>query len=129
MAHSLEVRSAFLDTDVVEDVARLPGSLKIRDGATKYLLRRAAARYFPGEMINRPKEGFLMPVTEWMLTDLQPWVRDTLSPARLAVHKLFDDEQVRKLVNRAYEPNADYTAVNKVLALVMFQEWYELYLR
>jgi asparagine synthase (glutamine-hydrolysing) len=128
MAHSLEVRSAFLDTEVVEYVARLPGSLKIRDGATKYLLRRAASRYFPGEMIDRPKEGFLMPITQWVLSDLQPWVRDTLSPARLAAHKLFDDEQVRKLVNRAYEPNADYTAVNKVLALLMFQEWYELYL-
>ena len=80
MAHSLEVRSAFLDTEVVEYVAQLPGSLKIHNGETKYVLKQAAARYFPEEMIRRPKEGFLMPVTEWVLGDLQPWVRETLSP-------------------------------------------------
>ena len=128
MAHSLEVRSAFLDTEVVEYVASLPGSLKIRNGETKYLLKRAAARYFPDEMINRPKEGFLMPVAEWMLTDLQPWVRETLSPERLALHGMFDPERVGELVDQLYQPGADYTMVNKVLALVIFQEWYELYL-
>jgi asparagine synthase (glutamine-hydrolysing) len=128
MAHSLEVRSAFLDTEVVEYVASLPGSLKIRNGETKYLLKRAAGRYFPDEMINRPKEGFLMPVSEWVLTDLQPWVRDTLSPQRLGLHGLFDKDRVGELVERLYQPGADYTAVNKVLALVIFQEWYELYL-
>jgi asparagine synthase (glutamine-hydrolysing) len=128
MAHSLEVRSAFLDTDVVEYVARLPGSLKIRDGQTKYVLKQAAARYFPDEMIRRPKEGFLMPVTRWILGELQPWVRETLSPERLALHGVFDAARVGDLVNRLYAPGADYHAVNRVLALVIFQEWYEMYL-
>ena len=90
MAHSLEVRSAFLDTEVVEFVASLPGSLKIRNGETKYILKQAAARYFPEEMIRRPKEGFLMPITQWVLGELQPWVRETLAPERLALHGLFD---------------------------------------
>src|SRR4029453_2494584 len=94
MAHSLEVRSAFLDTEVVEYVASLPGSLKIHNGETKYILKQAAARYFPEEMIRRPKEGFLMPVTEWVLGDLQPWVRATLSPERLAAPRLFHPRPV-----------------------------------
>jgi asparagine synthase (glutamine-hydrolysing) len=128
MAHSLEVRSAFLDTDVVEYVASLPGSLKIRDGQTKYLLKRAAARYFPDEMIHRPKEGFLMPVTRWVLDDLEDWVRETLSPERLALHGLFETNRVSQFVDRLYEAGADYRAVNRVLALVIFQEWYEIYL-
>jgi len=128
MAHSLEVRSAFLDTDVVEYVAGLPGSLKIHDGETKYVLKRAAARYFPDEMIRRPKEGFLMPVTEWVLGDLQPWVRATLAPDRLALHGIFEPSRVQQLVDRLYAGGADYMAVNKVLALVVFQEWYEMYL-
>ena len=128
MAHSLEVRSAFLDTDVVEYVAGLPGSLKIRNGQTKYVLKQAAARYFPEEMIRRPKEGFLMPVTNWVLGDLQPWVRQTLSPERLAMHGLFDARAVQALVESLYRPGADYRAVNRVLALVIFQEWYEMYL-
>ena len=128
MAHSLEVRSAFLDTEVVEYVASLPGSLKIHNGETKYILKQAAARYFPAEMVRRPKEGFLMPVTQWVLGDLQPWVRDTLSRERLAGHGVFDADRVGELVERLYEPGADYRAVNRVLALVIFQEWYEMYL-
>jgi asparagine synthase (glutamine-hydrolysing) len=128
MAHSLEVRSAFLDTDVVEYVASLPGSLKIRNGETKYVLKRAAARYFPDEMIYRPKEGFLMPVTRWVLEDLEGWVRNTLSSERLAMHGLFEARSVGQLLDRLYQPGADYRAVNRVLALVIFQEWYEMYL-
>lgn len=128
MAHSLEVRSAYLDTDFVTFVARLPGRVKIRLGETKYLLKQAARRYFPAEMVDRPKEGFLMPVTEWMLGDLQPYVRDTLAPSRLGRHGFFDAAGVSALVDRLYQPGADYTHVNKVLALVVFQEWYDRYM-
>ncbi len=128
MAHSLEVRTAYLDTDLVTFVARLPGRVKIKLGDTKYLLKQAARRYFPAGMVDRPKEGFLMPVTQWLLGDLQSYVRDTLSPARLRRHDLFDAATVGALVDRLYQPGADYTDVNKVLAFVVFQEWYDLYL-
>ena len=128
MAHSLEVRSAYLDTDLVTFVARLPGRLKIKAGDTKYLLKQAARRYFPAEMVDRPKEGFLMPVTQWMLGDLQPYVRDTLSPSRLQRHGFFNVERVGALIDRLYQPGADYTDVNKVLAFIVFQEWYDLYM-
>ena len=128
MAHSLEVRSAFLDTDVVEYVASLPGSLKIHAGQTKYLLKQAARRYFPADMVERPKEGFLMPIAEWLRGDLEPWVRETLHPARLARHDLFDAASVGSLVDTLYRPGADYRTANKVLALAIFQEWYEMYL-
>jgi asparagine synthase (glutamine-hydrolysing) len=128
MAHSLEVRSAFLDTEVVEYVARLPGSLKIRNNETKYILKRAAARYFPDEMIRRPKEGFLMPVTQWVLGGLEPWVRGVLSQERLRRHGLFDSTAVAGLIEKVFAPGADYRTVNKIMALVVFQEWYEMYL-
>jgi asparagine synthase (glutamine-hydrolysing) len=128
MAHSLEVRTAYLDTDVVEFVAGLPGRVKIKQGDTKYLLKQAALRFFPAEMVNRPKEGFLMPVTQWFLNDLQGYVRATLSPERLAGHGFFRQEEVDRLVSRLYQPGSDHTHVNKVLALVVFQEWYELYM-
>jgi asparagine synthase (glutamine-hydrolysing) len=128
MAHSLEVRTAYLDTDVVEFVAALPGRVKIKQGETKYLLKRAALRYFPAEMVNRPKEGFLMPVTQWFLNDLQDYVRATLSPDRLSSHGFFRQAEVDRLIDRLYQPGSDHTHVNKVLALVVFQEWYELYM-
>jgi asparagine synthase (glutamine-hydrolysing) len=128
MAHSLEVRTAYLDTDVVTFVAKLPGRLKIKLGDTKFLLKRAARKYFPADMIDRPKEGFLMPVTQWMLGDLQSYVRETLSTERLQRHGYFRPERVCALVDRLYQPGADYTDVNRVLALVVFQEWYDLYM-
>lgn len=129
MAHSLEVRSAYLDTDFVTFVAGLPGRLKIRDGETKYLLKQAARRFFPAEMVDRPKEGFLMPVTEWFQHDLQGYVRDTLDAERLSAHGLFRQEAVDALVDRLYRPGSDYRDVNRVLALVVFQEWFDLYMR
>ena len=128
MAHSLEVRTAFLDTDVVEFVAGLPGSLKMRGGETKYLLKQAALRYFPREMVFRPKEGFVMPVSDWLLHGLEDYVRQTLSPARLAKHALFDPDRVQALVDELYTGRHDYRFVNKVLALVVFQEWHDIYM-
>jgi asparagine synthase (glutamine-hydrolysing) len=128
MAHSLEVRTAYLDTDLVQFVAGLPGSIKIKDGETKYLLKRAAAKYFPPAMVSRRKEGFLMPVSEWLRHDLKDYVRETLSQQRLNRHGLFDVARVRELVDELYQDGSDYTLANKVFSLIVFQEWYELYM-
>ena len=128
MAHSLEVRSAYLDTDFVTAAARLPARMKIRGRETKFLLKHLARRYFPAEMIDRPKEGFLMPVTQWFQNDLEAYVRATLSPARLARHGLFRPEAVAAVLDRLYRPGSDYHDVNRVMALVIFQEWHERYL-
>ena len=128
MAHSLEVRSAFLDTEVVEYVARLPGSLKIRNGETKYILKQAAARYFPDEMIRRPKEGFLMPVTSGCSAICSRGCAQTLSPERLALHGIFDRRAWARWSIACTRRAPTTRAVNRVLALVIFQEWYEMYL-
>lgn len=128
MAHSLELRSPFLDTDLVEFVASLPGILKIHQGIPKYILKKAALRYFPEEMLFRPKEGFLMPITQWLLKDLQHYVREILSPQQLNKHGLFDVKAVQSMVADLYVGNKDYNYVNKVYALVIFQEWYNRYM-
>lgn len=128
MAHSLEVRTAYLDTDFVTFIAGLRGSLKIKNGETKYLLKQAARKYFPDEMVDRKKEGFLMPVTEWLSGDLESYVRDTLSDERLHRHGIFNPKQVHKLIDDLYTGRNDYRHVNKVFSLLVFQEWFDLYL-
>jgi asparagine synthase (glutamine-hydrolysing) len=65
MAVSLEVRSPFLDIDLVDFVRRLPTSRKYRRGTTKYLLRRALASLLPRETVRRPKQGFGVPIGKW----------------------------------------------------------------
>ena len=127
MAHSLEVRTAYLDTDVVTFVASLPDRMKIRDGETKYLLKQAALRYFPPEMVFRKKEGFVMPVSDWLSSGLQGYVGQVLSHERLARHSFFDPTEVARLVTEMQRHPGDYRHGNKVLALVTFQEWYDLY--
>jgi asparagine synthase (glutamine-hydrolysing) len=128
MAHSLEVRSAYLDTDFVTAAATLPARMKIRGGETKFLLKHIARRYFPAEMVDRPKEGFLMPIARWLQNDLEAYVRATLAPERLARHGVFRVEAVQALVDRLYQPGSDYHDVNRVLALVIFQEWHQQYM-
>jgi asparagine synthase (glutamine-hydrolysing) len=128
MAHSLEVRSAYLDTDVVEFVAALPGRLKINDIGTKYVLKRAAERYLPPEMAWRGKEGFVMPVTDWLLTDLEPYVRERLGQDALRRSGIFDPAAVSRLVDGFYAERGDYRIGNKILELVVFQEWHDLYM-
>jgi asparagine synthase (glutamine-hydrolysing) len=128
MAHSLEVRSAFLDTDVVTFVAGLPGRLKIKNGETKSILKQAARTYFPDEMVFRKKEGFVMPVADWLLAELRDYVHQTLSAERLGKHGFFDARRVQDLVDGFYRGGPSHTYANKVLALIVFQEWYELYM-
>lgn len=128
MAHSLEVRSAFLDTDLVTFVAGLPGRLKIKNGETKSILKQAALKYFPEAMVFRKKEGFVMPVADWLLSDLQDYVRQTLSAERLGKHGFFDGRRVQDLVDGFYRGGRSHTYANKVLSLIVFQEWYELYM-
>jgi asparagine synthase (glutamine-hydrolysing) len=127
MAHSLELRSGYLDTALVEFVAGVPGEIKMRGGETKYLLKKAASRYFPAEMVHRAKEGFLMPITHWLANGLQPYVRETLADVRLARHGFFRPAAVASLIDQAYATPEDYLPMNKVFSLLVFQEWYDLY--
>lgn len=127
MAHSLEVRTAYLDTAFVEFVAALPGRFKIKNGETKYLLKKAAQRYFPEEMTFRPKEGFLMPVTQWILEDLEEYVRDILNPDQLKRQGVFNPVAVERQIDEMYADGRDYRLVNKVLAVLIFQVWHNIY--
>lgn len=125
MAHSLELRTAFLDTEVLEWAARIPGRFKIHGQETKSVLKTAARRVLPAEAIDRPKEGFVMPVNQWLSSWLLEYARETLSPQRLARHDLFRADTVQGLLN-------DFAAgeqrlANKVLSLLCWQLWFDLY--
>jgi asparagine synthase (glutamine-hydrolysing) len=123
MAHSLEVRAPFLDWRLVELAASIPGSLKIRDRALKYVLRKVAARYVPPEILDRPKEGFVLPANTWLRAALAPLLDVVLADERLALHGLYDPVYVRALRTRFAA--GDDTLTFKVWTLVVFQLWYE----
>ncbi len=78
MAHGLEARSPFLDTALIEYVATLPGSYKLRGHQLKYLLKKAFADLLPEEILRRGKMGFGVPLGAWFRNELKEPVREIL---------------------------------------------------
>jgi asparagine synthase (glutamine-hydrolysing) len=126
MAHSLETRTAYLDREFVELAASLPGRLKIRDGENKHILKRAAMPYLPGELIRRPKEGFVMPVNRWLMSDFGGFTGRVLHPERLRAAGMVRPEAVTALVARFQ--SGDTSLANRVLSLIALHVWWEDYL-
>ncbi len=76
MAHSLELRSPFMDHVLVEFAATIPPCYKIRRGLGKYVLRRVASRYLPSRVSFRPKLGFPVPIASWIRSSFMPSLRE-----------------------------------------------------
>ncbi len=123
MAHSVEVRPPFLDYRLMEFAARLPGSMKIRTGRSKHILKEAVRDLLPDNIINRPKEGFVLPVDGWLRNALQPTLKATLTPERLALHGLLRPETVQQLMEEHVEGRANHGP--RLWNLLMFQKWWE----
>jgi len=128
MAHSLEIRAPYLDYEFVELAAQIPGMLKIKNGETKYILKRLALRYLPEEIVYRKKEGFLLPISFWLRYKLEDYVRTTLCRSRLEKHGFFNADYVQKLVDDFYLGEENWQLANKIFTLLVFQIWYELYI-
>ena len=99
MAVSLEVRVPFLDHEVVEMAMGIPADRKLRAGTTKWILRRAFASQLPAHVLKRGKEGFSIPMKQWLAQELQPWMRDLLSRDRLEARGLFQPGEVGRLMD------------------------------
>lgn len=125
MSHSLEVRVPFLDHSVVEFVGTLPSSMKVTASHTKRLLKHAASAYLPRSVIDRPKEGFVLPADAWLNSAFNPLLCEVFSPAWMR-HGYFAREGVDSLVSAHTAGTADNTY--KIWTLVMFQLWYHQYI-
>lgn len=126
MAHALEVRTAFLDTSVMEFAARIPARFKIHDQEIKSVLKRASRAYLPASAIDRPKEGFVMPVNQWLGGWLFGYARDYLAPDQLAKHGYFQPAVVADMLTRFQA--GEVRLANKILSLLCFQIWHEIYI-
>ena len=83
MTFALEAREPLLDHALVEWSLKLPLEWKLRGGTSKYLLRRLAHRYLPREIVERPKQGFGVPIDRWLRGPLRAWARERLEERRL----------------------------------------------
>ncbi|MBB5204475.1 asparagine synthase (glutamine-hydrolyzing) [Inhella inkyongensis] len=96
MAVSLETRVPLLDHRVVEFAWQLPLSFKLRHGQTKWLLRQLLYRHVPQALIDRPKQGFAVPLDQWLRGPLRDWAQALLDPRRLRHAGFLDAELVQQ---------------------------------
>jgi asparagine synthase (glutamine-hydrolysing) len=123
MATSLETRAPFLDTDLMELVCSMPGHLKVRGSERKYVLKRAMRGVLPESILTRRKEGFSIPMKQWLRRELQPLMRTLLAPDRLTRRGLFNSAEVTRMVESHVAGRANYA--HQLFSLMVFERWAE----
>jgi asparagine synthase (glutamine-hydrolysing) len=98
MAHSIEARPPLLDHELVEFAARIPARLRLRDGQTKYLLKRAMRGVLPDAIIDRRKHGFAVPLAHWFRGELSGFARDLLLSDTCRRRGLFNADYIEQLL-------------------------------
>jgi len=125
MANSLETRVPFLDHRMVEFAFSLPPVLKMKLFNTKYILNRTFWDYLPPEVQNRDKQGFSIPIKNWIRGDLKPMMTDLLSESRIKNQGFFKSTYVNKLMDSHIKGKENHSHI--LWALMFFQQWYDLY--
>lgn len=123
MRASIEGRDPMIDHRIVEFAFALP--LPMRQGALgpKHLLRKLLYRYVPRELVDRPKQGFGLPMDRWLKTGLSPLVEHHLDAGRLRTQGLLDVQTVQRA--RARMAAGDPDAVQQVWLALAFQMWFD----
>ena len=125
MAHSLEVRVPFLDTEVFKVASRLPleEKVRLRGNHTKYALRQAMAKVVPPAIVNRPKMGFPTPTRVWLAGEMFEWADQLLAGAGCG--HLINLEYVRGLLRDHRDGKADNS--RKVWTVLVFCVWHAIF--
>ena len=119
MAHSLEVREPLMDHQLIEWLATLPSSLKVRGQEGKFLLKKAMEPQLPKDVLYRPKMGFSVPLARWFRGPLKQRVRDAVLGDRLAATGWFNRPYLQHLVDAHQSGASDYSS--PLWTLLMFE--------
>jgi len=125
MGASVELRVPFLDHKLLEFCLRLPDDLRLRGVTGKYLLKRAARRWLPDEILYRKKQGFPVPVARWFRTGLHDRVADILLDGRTQSRGYFEPGYVRHILAQHRAGGADNS--RRLLSLVILELWHRTF--
>jgi asparagine synthase (glutamine-hydrolysing) len=125
MAVSLEARVPLLDHHLIEFVARMPASLKMRGLETKHIFKRAVREMVPAEILDRPKQGFGVPLQQWINDQLRGRIRETLSEKRTRERGFINDRYVARLLDEHERNRRDHSG--QLWALFMLEEWHRIF--
>ena len=125
MAYSLEARVPYLDHQFIEFVAQLDPHLKQRGKTTKYLLKKVAEKYLPHNIIYRPKQGFVMPLTQWLEGGLRAKMEHALSADGLDRRGLFREGALQNLLSQHRRGRSNHAG--RLWALTVLEAWFARY--
>lgn len=124
MANSLELRVPFLDRQVFEVARRIPASLRLLEGTTKYVLREAVRDILPEAVTRRKKLGFPVPTRRWLREELYGWAKERLSDSSTGLY--FDREWLLARLEDHRSGRGDYA--RKLWTVLMFLLWHDVYI-
>ena len=124
MAHSLELRVPFLDTEVYEVASRLPRYMKLAGGTTKFALRQALKRIIPPHVLNRRKLGFPVPIRLWLRDEMYDWARAIIMESQTDEH--LDRRAVLDLLDEHRTGERDRS--RQLWALLVFMLWHGIFI-
>jgi len=126
MARSLELRAPFCDHRLIEFSLSIPAAAKLEGFRLKALLKAAFADVLPPSVVNRRKQGFMIPLSRWLRTTLRDLVDDTLAPERVRARGLWRPEVVARLVSEHLA--GARTHGDRIWTLVVLELWMREYL-
>ena len=119
--NSLEVRVPILDHKFAELTFKIPSNLKLKGTEQKYIFRKAMKKYLPEPIINGPKKGFGIPLSNWFKEELKEYVNDTLLTGTPLLSKYLDQEFIKTIVEDHNYGMRDFGS--RTWSLLFFEEW------
>ncbi len=126
MASSLEARSPLLDHKLIEFVTRIPSRLKLNGTETKYIFKRAIRELVPREILHREKQGFGVPINEWINLQLKERIVGNLSDRRSLERGFFDPKYIKLLIEEHSRGRRDHS--HALWTLWMLELWHRRYI-
>ncbi|HEY0408064.1 MAG TPA: asparagine synthase (glutamine-hydrolyzing) [Pyrinomonadaceae bacterium] len=126
MAVSLEARTPLLDHKLIEFVTRIPASLKMKGLETKHIFKQAVRGLVPDEILDRPKQGFGVPIQQWINQELREYIRDVLTAGRARQRGYFRARYVDLLFDEHERGRRDHS--HQLWALFMLELWHRAFL-
>ncbi|CAA6818583.1 MAG: Asparagine synthetase [glutamine-hydrolyzing] (EC [uncultured Sulfurovum sp.] len=120
---NIKLSTPFLDESLLNHMAKIPSSLKIKNGIKKYLLKEIAHQYIPKKLLDRPKSGFAIPFASWMQNNLKEILYLQINKKRLDKDNIFYTTSILNIRDQFYAGNEAYKY--KLWRIFIFQLWYE----
>ncbi|HQS83663.1 MAG: asparagine synthase (glutamine-hydrolyzing) [Alphaproteobacteria bacterium 16-39-46] len=127
MAHSLEAREPLLDHRIAEFSFALPLSFKLKQNQGKWILRQVLKRYVPESYFDRPKQGFGLPIDQWLRGDLKDWANELLSLTALKDSGLSNALPIRTRWEEHLSQTRNWQY--SLWGVLMYQAWHQRYFK